>query len=73
MTFVTYNGILIWRRLLIAARCEWWNGATGLAIPASVFDPLPASAFDKPRSAADDAAVALPFLFACFFTFLLLN
>ena len=58
---------------MIAARCEWWNEAYGFATPGSVFDPLPASAFDKPRSAADDAAVALPFLFVCFFTFLLLN
>ena len=74
MTFVTYNGVLIWRRLLTAARCEWWNGATGFAIPGSVFDPLPASAFDKPRSATDDAAVALPKIFIFyFFTFLLLN
>ena len=60
MAFVTYNGVLIWRRLLTAARWERWNGATGFAIPGSVFDPLPASTFDKPRSAADDAAVALP-------------
>ena len=33
--------------------------ATGFAIPGSVFHPLPASAFDKPRNATDDAAVAL--------------
>ena len=31
----------VWRRLLTAVRCEWWNGATGFAIPFSVFDPLP--------------------------------
>ena len=72
MTFVTYNGVLIWRRLLSAARREWWNGATGFAIPGSVFDPLSASAFDKPRSATDDAAVALPmFKKKNVFTFLL--
>ena len=74
MTFVTYNGVLIWRRLLTAARCERWNGATGFAIPGSVFDPLHASAFDKPRIATDDAAVALPkILFLFCFTFPLLN
>ena len=51
MTFVTYNGVLTWRRLLTAARSEWWNEATGFAVPGSVFDPLPASAFDKPWNA----------------------
>ena len=49
----------VWRRLLTAVRCEWWNGATGFAIPFSVFDPLPTSAFGKPRSTTDDAAVAI--------------
>ena len=43
----------VWRRLLTAVRCEWWNGATGFAIPFSVSDPLPTSAFGKPRSTTD--------------------
>ena len=53
---------LQWRINLekIVGCCERWNGATDFAIPGSVFDPLPASAFDKPRSTTDDAAVALP-------------
>ena len=67
MTFMTYKGVLIWRRLLTAAWCQWWNGATGFAIPDSVFDLLPVSAFDKPWSATDDAAVALPIFFKHFF------
>ena len=71
MVFVTDNGVLIWRRMLTAARSEWWKGATGFAIPGSVFDPLPASAFDKPRSATDDAA-ALYRWFFCFLHFLFL-
>ena len=29
-------------RLLSTIRCEWWNSATGFAIPGCVFDPLPA-------------------------------
>ena len=44
----------VWRRLLTAVRCEWWNGATGFAIPVSVFDPLPTSAFGKARSTNDE-------------------
>ena len=29
-------------QLLSTIWCEWWNSATGIAIPGSVFDPLPA-------------------------------
>ena len=50
--------------------------ATGFAIPGSVFHPLPASAFDKPRNATDDAAVALTqvYIYIYFlYSFLFLN
>ena len=32
----------VWRRLLTAVRCKWWNRATGFTIPCSGIDPLPA-------------------------------
>ena len=50
---------------------EWSN--RGFVIPGSVFDPQPASAFDKPRSATNDAAVALPKIFFDFLHFFLIK
>ena len=59
----------VWRRLLTAVRCEWWNGATGFAIPFSVFDPLPTSAFGKPRSTTASAVAIATISSSSFFFF----
>ena len=53
--------------LVLSDASQRWNGATGLAVPGSVFDPLLPSAFGKPWSATDDAAVATDDLFLHFF------
>ncbi len=78
-TYLIWSSLLwnIWRRLLTAVRYEWRNGATGFAIPFSVFDPLPTSAFGKSRSTTDQLWLyRWPFFkknFYFFYTFLLFN
>ena len=48
-------------QLLSKIWCEWWNSATGIAIPGSVFNSLPEGdpfLSGKPWSTTDDAAQA---------------